>query len=231
MTLKTRLCVSTSIAVLALFGCSEWLSFQQTSAFLAEHEALLRNADSATALAVLQAEKARLFRDLTAARLLYASLSVIASVILLNLLWYRMVLAPIQVLLWHINLMKRGTWTKPIPIRRNDEIGEIIQAYNDLGQELAFTVEQYSNASKLAALSLIGQRLIRKVKLAADHIASLTVLLTVAKEHDQPVPDAALRNLELAAKDLNSIEAEFEAQFERGAILAKAGPDTVPARP
>lgn len=214
MQLRTKLCLTTSLAVLLLFGVSEWVNYRHTSSFLAEHEALLESADAATALAALKAEKAQLFRKVTAVRLVYAGLTVAVAVVILNALWYSMVLQPLHVLLHHVNVMKRGTWSYPIPLTRKDELGEIIRAFNELGAAFTLTTLQYANASKLAALSLIGQRLVRKATLAADTIASIAALLSVTKQHSQQMPDSAIRNLELTAKDLRGLQADFEAQFD-----------------
>jgi len=213
MQLRTKLCLTTSLAVLLLFGVSEWVNYRHTSSFLAEHEALLESADAATALVALKAEKAQLFRKVTMVRLVYAGITVAVAVVILNALWYSLVLQPLHLLLHHVNVMKRGTWTYPIPLRRNDELGEIIKAFNELGGALMFTAHQYANASKLAALSLIGQRLVRRAKLAADTISSTAALLAVAKRHGQPMPESALRNLEIAARDLQGLQTDFEAQF------------------
>jgi methyl-accepting chemotaxis protein len=214
MQLRTKLCLTTSIAVLALFGLAEWVNFRHTSNFLAEHEALLESSDAATALAALKAEKAQLFRKVTVVRLAYAGVTIAVSVVILNALWYSMLLQPLHILVRHINVMKRGTWTYPIPLKRKDEFGEIIHAFNELGTALTLVAHQYANASKLAALSLIGQRLVRRTKLAADNVSNIAVLLRVVREHGQRVPDSAIGNLELAAKDLLALQSEFEAQFQ-----------------
>jgi methyl-accepting chemotaxis protein len=147
-------------------------------------------------------------------RLAYAGITIAVSVVILNSLWYSMLLQPLHLLVRHINIMKRGTWTCPIPLKRKDEFGDIIRAFNELGTTLTLVAHQYANASKLAALSLIGQRLVRRTKLAADHVSSIAVLLDVAREHGQRVPDSAIGNLELTAKDLRGLQAEFEAQFQ-----------------
>ena len=123
MTLKTRLCLSTSAAVLLLFGVSEWLSYEQTSRFLAEHERLLEETGAEVALQAIRIEKASLFRSVTAVRLAHAVVTVLVSVLLLNALWYRMVLRPLKRLLSHVNIMKRGTWENPIPVQAGRRSG------------------------------------------------------------------------------------------------------------
>lgn len=213
MTLKTRLCLSTSVAVLLLFGVSEWLSYQQTSRFLAEHERLLEETGAEVALTAIRIEKASLFKSVTAVRLIHAVATIFVSVLLLNALWYRMVLRPLNRLLSHVNIMKRGTWESPIPVHRHDEIGQLVEAFNDLGKQLTLTVHQYAAASKLAALSLIGQRMIRRVQLAAEHMESTGTLLRVTRSHHQAVPNSAITNLEMAARDLRDLETEFETEF------------------
>lgn len=213
MTLKTRLCLSTSVAVLLLFGVSEWLSYRQTSRFLAEHERLLEETGAEVALTAIRIEKASLFQRVTEVRLIHAAATVLVSVLLLNALWYRMVLRPLNRVLSHVNIMKRGTWENPIPVHRDDEVGQLVEAFNDLGKQLTLTVHQYAAASKLAALSLIGQRMIRRIRLAAEHMESTGTLLKVTRSHRQSVPNSAITNLEMAARDLRELEVEFEMEF------------------
>ncbi len=230
MTLKARLCLSTSAVVLVLFGVSEWLSYQQTSQFLAEHEKLLEETGAEAALAAIRIEKDTMFRSVTAVRLIHAVATVLVSVLLLNALWYKMMLRPLNRLLSHVNIMKRGTWENPIPVRRDDEMGQLVEAFNDLGKQLTLTVHQYAAASKLAALSLIGQRMIRRIRLAADHMENTGTLLEVSRSHGLSVPGSAIKNLELAARDLRDLETEFEIEFnnqlKREGELAAAGKES-----
>jgi len=216
MTLRAKLLVCTDTVVLTLFGISEWHSCRQTSLLLEQHEALLgRGTDPAAALAHLQAAKIRPLASAAAARFLGAGLTVVVLTVVLGFGWHRLIALPLRDVLNHMNLMGRGTWTKPVPVRRSDEIGELTAALNQLGQELTRAVQQFTNASTLAAVALIAQREGRRIALAREHILSVITLLGVAREYRQEVPEAALRNLELVAKDLTEMQAGLQAGFQQ----------------
>lgn len=216
MSLRTKLTLATIGVVLVLFGLSEWTTVQQVSGFIDRQEEILAGGnDSALALERLREAKAGLFRNLRLLSVLHAVLTVLLAAGLLNLLWYRLVLKPIRALLSHINILGRGTWTGRIPVDRNDEIGQLAQAFNRLGEELTITVHQFGATSKLSALALIGNRIVRRVRLSKDHAEAVSGLLEVSKQYGQPVPDAAVRNLRFVSKTLGEIEADFTADLER----------------
>jgi hypothetical protein len=60
----------------------------------------------------------------------------------------------------------------------------------------------------------------REVALAAEHVASIRMLLEIAREHQQPIPPAALTNLDLVAKNL----AETLRRMNGGEPVAAATP-------
>jgi|SRR6185312_5937005 len=213
MTLRTAFCIGTGAAVLVLFGVWEWISLEHTSNFLMEHEAVLRQQNSAAVVAAFQEGRDQLLTELRMMRWAYA----LGVVPLLTFLFYRswrsLVVARLKLLLNHINIMKRGTWINPIPVRRRDEIGELTAALNELGPQLSMSVQQYAGASKLSVLALIGNRFVRRAKLAAEHVTSIRALLEVARKNEQKIPDVVFTNLNLVAKDLQQLEAEFDSQF------------------
>jgi HAMP domain-containing protein len=213
MTLRTAFCVGTGAAVLVLFGVWEWISLEHTSNFLAQHEAVLRQHNSAAVISAFREGRAQLMTELRLMRWAYAFGVVPLLMLLFYRSWRNLVVARLKLLLNHINIMKRGTWTNPIPERRQDEIGELTAALNELGPQLTLSVHQYAGASKLSALALMGSRFVRRAKLAADHVTSIRALLDLAQKNKQPIPEVVFTNLNLVAKDLQQLEAEFDTQF------------------
>ncbi len=136
-------------------------------------------------------------------------------VLWLRRVWRRAVTLPVQTLLDHIQVMRRGTWTNPLPLTHSGEIGELTAAINDLGQDLTAAAHQFAMASKLAAVAMIENRIGRRLALAAEHLSSIVTLLTLSRDYQQPIPEAAIRNLELAVKDLRKIESDCKKEFER----------------
>jgi HAMP domain-containing protein len=145
-------------------------------------------------------------------------LGIIVCTVLLLVLrraWRRAVTVPVETLLDHIRIMRRGTWTRALPVPQSGEIGRLAAAINDLGEDLTFAAYQFATTSKLAAVAMIENRVGRRLNLAAEHLASIVTLLTMSRDYRQPIPEAAIRNLELAMKDLREIEAECKKEFER----------------
>jgi HAMP domain-containing protein len=216
VSLKTKLVLATSAVVLALFGISEYLSYSQIAAHLNDWEALLEQSGTrATAIAHLRSEAAFLFEKLAVLWFLTAVITCLMLLLVLNYLWRRLVDNRLNELVTHMDTMSRGSWSEPVHDVRKDEVGNLTAAFNHLGDRLAFTVQQFATASKLSALAIVGQRLVRKVMVVRQHILAIRSLLSVAREHREQVPDAALKNLDAAAESLTLIESEFEQEFQR----------------
>ena len=58
---------------------------------------------------------------------------------------------------------------------------------------------------------LLRRTLRRDLSLAAEHVHSILWLLEIARQHQQPIPRAALTNLGLVSKHLAEIERRIEA--------------------
>src|SRR4051812_6052918 len=57
---------------------------------------------------------------------------------------------------------------------------------------------------------LLRRTLRRDLSLAAEHVHSILWLLEIARQHQQPIPSAALTNLDLVSKHLAEIERRIE---------------------
>jgi methyl-accepting chemotaxis protein len=225
MKLKTSLFLATGLAVLVVLGFSEWLSYLQMAAFLRDHAALMEaEMNHADLAANLRHGREMLFTRLALLHMLHAGVTVLALVIVLNTLCNRIVLAPLQDLLRHINYMRHGAWKASIAVRRKDEIGQLTQAFNELGEELTLTVQQFASASKLAAMALLGQALVKRVMEARDSLRASERLLGAARNHHEAVPEQALTSLEAAIKTLEDIPLRFDEDFNRQFGLHAASP-------
>ena len=58
---------------------------------------------------------------------------------------------------------------------------------------------------------LLRQTLCRDLALAAEHVHSIRWLLEIARQHQQPIPTAALTNLDLVSKHLGEMRRRIEA--------------------
>ena len=220
MTLRLRLMLVTSAVVLFLFGISEWLSYRHTAALLERHEAILvETADHAVALEKLSNTRNRMFLSVTTVRVLNAVVTLMISVAVLNYVWYRVIYRPIRRLLAQINIMGRGTWMSALPIHRNDEIGQLTSAFNELGQQLTSTFHHINTSSRLSALALVGHRLVREVNVARGEIFSATQALRTANHHDNPTL-SAVSTLNAVYSKLEQLETQFQSDFDHEVVEA-----------
>ena len=216
MSLRLKLILVTSGIVLTLFGVSEWLSYRQTSTLLEQHEAILiATADHALALAKLQETKGKMFSHVTTMRILHAVITLLAAVVALNYVWYKVVYGRIRHLLSQINIMGRGTWNAAIRVDGDDEIAELATAFNHLGTQLTDTVRYIKTSSQLSAFALMGNRLVRQISIARGQIVTAINLVQKSERVDDRARDGALAALEGANSSLGSVERHFEAAFER----------------
>jgi len=223
MTLRLRLMLVTSAVVLVLFGLSEWMSYRHTAALLEQHEAILvETADHAVALEKLRTTRTKMFLSVTTVRVVHAALTLIISVAVLNYVWYRVICRPVRRLLAQINIMGRGTWKSAVPVHRNDEIGELTSAFNELGQHLTSTFRHINTSSRLSALALIGHRLVREVNVARGGILAATLILQTANHHDGPTL-SAVSTLNAVHSKLEQLETLFQRDFDHEVV--EASPD------
>jgi hypothetical protein len=109
--------------------------------------------------------------------------------------------------------MSLGTWTQPIPVERQDEIGRLIGEFNLLGPRLTFVAHQYAAASKLAALALIGQRVTRRTNIARRRVVEIQELLSEARYRSQAVPQVAVHQMGKVAEELADLAADLDSEF------------------
>jgi methyl-accepting chemotaxis protein len=207
--------------VTLLFGVSEWLSYRHITALLDQHAAILADTtDHTVALERLRYTRDHALLSVTSVRILYAAGTLLIAVAVLNLVWYRTIYRPIRDLLKQINIMGRGTWKCPLPVRRDDEIGELTTAFNELGRQLTSTFEHINASSKLSALALIGGRLVREVTATRNRIVEASRGLRSG------TPDglaAATANLDEVENKLTTLEGGFQAAFDEELSTITAG--------
>src|SRR5215468_10371021 len=106
--------------------------------------------------------------------------------------------------------MRLGTWSQPIPVEQqdDDEIGTLMREFNDLGPNLAFTAHQYAAASKLAAMALIGQRVVRRTMAARQRLLAVSETLTHLP-HDEQFKLVAVEQIQLVAGELAAVANDF----------------------
>jgi hypothetical protein len=126
--------------------------------------------------------------------------------------------------------MRLGTWNQPIPVEQNedDEIGTLVREFNDLGPNLAFSAHQYAAASKLAAMALVGQRVVRRTMAARQRLLAVSETLSHIP-HDEQFQRVAVEQIQLVAGELATVATDFDAEFQ--AELARVGSANHPPEP
>lgn len=234
MKLKSRLLLASTVTVLLVLAVSEWFSYRHTATFLRQHEFQMRTErDPAALVNSLRVERHHLLASLASLHVIHAVVAVLALAIVLNILWYRLFIRRLELLLRNINAMRLGTWSGTMPVEREDEIGQLSRAFNELGAQLTLTVQQFAAASKLSAMALLGHGLVRKITLFKDHLEAVTGMLDVAREEGREIPEPVVDNLKSMVRELKEIPAAFEADFARqlGQHSAPASPASRLAQP
>ncbi len=214
MKLKTRLMLVTAIIVLLILGAAEWFNYVSMAGFLNNHQAeMKRGRDNVSLVSDLERSKHDLLRKLVYLHVAHALLTVLGLIAVLHILWWRLFLRPLERLLQHIHAMGLGTWTEPIRVERHDELGNLIKAFNALGDQIAASVQQASVTSRLAAMALLGGRIVRRTIIVRDHIRAVQLFLEAARQEGSAIPDPVVANLTAIAGDLDEIANQFEADF------------------
>jgi HAMP domain-containing protein len=213
-----RILVAMVLTIVGFWVISGVLARRHVASFLGEHRSSIQEQGK---LDELQREKHSLFRELIGIRSLAVILGVATISITLGLLWRRRVSQPMALLSDRIHKMRLGTWSHPIPIEHDDEIGTLTQEFNELGPELAFTAHQYAAASKLAAMALIGQRVVRRTMGTRQRLLGLAEALARLPV-DEKSQAIAVEQVRQAANELETVAADFDREFQ--AELARVGP-------
>ena len=79
--------------------------------------------------------------------------------------------------------------------------------------------------------ALIDDTWRRDLSLAAEHVHSIRWLLEIARDHQQPIPTSALKNLELVSKNLNQLRQRIDVAREDVAPESAVSAVTHPPEP
>ena len=111
--------------------------------------------------------------------------------------------------------MEHGTWQTEVADVSNDELAAVDRAVNRLGSRLTTATQQFGDASKLAALALIGQTLVRDVAEAHDQLCGTAAMLRLVKVHNQGTLRPVMHRLDSLLRILERIPERFQKEFDR----------------
>lgn len=230
MRLKTKLLLASSAIVLVVLTLSEWIGYRQMSQFLSGHELRMASEmNHGAVLADLQQGRQALLLRLATLHTFHMIITISALILALNVLWSRTVLRPLTDLLRHINYMRRGSWGTPVPVRSKDEIGELTEAFNELGGQLTLTVHQFASTSKLSAMALLGRSLVKKVISVADLVRATETALSRHSWNSEAATEPECARLQHAVKLLEEIPLLFDAEFQRELSQHSVPPAPIPS--
>jgi len=220
--LKTKIVVAIAFTIIAFAGISGFLTRKHAASFFAEHESRIEEqGKQGKVLDELRQEKHSLFRELAGIRFLTAAAAILVLSLALGIMWRRRVSRPMALMSQRIHEMRLGTWEQPIPVDQDDEMGKLTREFNELGPELSFTAHQYAAASKLAAMALIGHRVVRRTMAARQRLLAVSEAL-VRLPVDERFQGIAVEQVRQVADELQAVAADFDAEFQ--AELAKVSP-------
>jgi methyl-accepting chemotaxis protein len=212
--LKTKIIVTIALVLIGFWVISGVLVRRHAASFVADQQSRIQaQGEQGQLLDELLREKHSLLRELAGIRVVTAMVALVTLSILLGLLWRRRVSRPMALLSDRIHKMRLGTWNDPIPIFQDDEMGTLVQQFNELGPELAFTAHQYAAASKLAAMALIGQRVVRRTMAARQRLLAVSEALS-RRPGDERFQEIAVEQVRQVAGELESVATDFDAEFQ-----------------
>jgi methyl-accepting chemotaxis protein len=224
--LKTRIVLLITFTIVGCWIVSGVLARQHAASFFAEHENRIKAGGKQEAVvAELQQEKHSLFRELAGIRVLMAVAAVGTVSIALALLWRRKVSRPMTLISDRIRKMRLGTWSDPIPVEQDDEMGTLLREFNSMGPELSFTAHQYAAASKLAAMALVGQRVVRRTMAARQRLLAVSEALTREPDNKR-FQTMAVEQVRLAASELAAVADDFQSEFQTELARVGSSPET-----
>ncbi len=140
------------------------------------------------------------------------AVSAFAGLLLLMRVWWRKTvrarLEPLSLALSRVDARTRSAETAP---KRGDEISTLAGLVHRICSEPEATTTAGSGSERGIPAISPGLRLSGNLRLAADHVESIKVLLEVSQAHQQPIPKAAFQNLELVSKHLRQILTQLSA--------------------
>ena len=219
--LRTKIVVAIVLTLLGFGALYGVLAHKHAESFFTQHERRIEEQGKHGALLdELRQEKHSLFRELAGIRFLTMVVALITLSIILGLIWRRRISRPMALLSDCIHKMRHGTWSHPMPVEQDDEMGTLVRQFNELGPQLALTAHQYAAASKLAAMALVGQRVVRRTVAARQHLLALSEALARLPV-DEKYQGIAVEQVRQVALELESVAADFDAEFQ--AELARVG--------
>jgi len=100
------------------------------------------------------------------------------------------------------------------------------------GDDTGPAEESAAAAAPVDLNQMLCDRLRLDLALAAEHVHSIRWLLEIARQHHQPIPSAALTNLELVSKHLGEMQRRVEqARKPEEEVSADGHPEALPAPP
>jgi hypothetical protein len=136
--------------------------------------------------------------------------------------WYKTVSAHVEPLSRVLSAMETRRHPSEPLAPGGDEISKLVDLIRRVCSELNMRREAGLNSDDTIVATSPCRGLSGNLRLAADHVESIRILLEVSQTHQQPIPRAALENLELVSKNLREIQrqlaSELPAAYLEGAL-------------
>ncbi len=138
--------------------------------------------------------------------LLRSTVLVLFCVVLVTIWIARRTTAPIVELQGHAHRVAAGDLETRIPVRSEDEVGQLARAFNEMTSELAASREQTVRAEKEAAWREMARQVAHEIKNPLTPISLSVNLLLRARRENSPEFDSILeRTVELVQRQVDSM--------------------------
>ncbi len=124
--------------------------------------------------------------------------------------WNKTVGARVEPLSQILSAFETGRVSGETPVAESDEISKLADLVHRVCSELSLSREAGRDSGRRIAVTSTCQQLCGNLRLAADHVESIRVVLEVSQTHQQPIPRAAFQNLELVSKNLREIQRQLD---------------------
>ncbi|MBI4469427.1 MAG: HAMP domain-containing protein [Acidobacteria bacterium] len=146
-------------------------------------------------------------------------ITVLAMMLVIDLALSRFVLRPVRNLLTGMDRMQRGAWGSDLPVRSNDEMGELTRGYNALGRNLERTVRRLVRAEKLASVALAAIYLNRELRKPIELIRGSARFLcqhNVFDKHSAHAAGCIFDQTDKMGAIAEKFDRDFSAQLDDG---------------
>ena len=161
----------------------------EATAVMAAHNIHVQQVGTTVALSPVDADAtpAAVVRRMLVIHVAGGAIMLVALVTAVNVALSRLVLHPLGQIRGVIDSMQEGRWRQAIAAGSHDEVGEVVDAFGELGLGIEAVMRHVLETERLATLALLSNNLSKRIEPQVQEIARQIALLHTHEEHDDRV--------------------------------------------